>query len=87
MKKRILATLCVLVMTLGCAQAGAFFGGLLDNPVVIMVLEECGDVPAAEFDECAVAALKGVVDPDTATIQDYLKAAKALQEMTEEYTE
>ena len=85
--KALMATLCVLIMTLGCAQVGSFFGGLLDNPVVIAVLEECGDVPAAEFDECAVATLKGLVDPDTATMQDYLNAARKLQELSEEYGE
>jgi hypothetical protein len=85
--KSLFAVVCVFVMTLGCAQLGDFFGGLLDNPAVIAVLEECGDLPAAEFDECAVETLKGFVDPDTATMKDYLDAARKLQELSEDYGE
>ncbi len=77
--KTLFATLAVLLMVVGCAQMGDFFGGLLSNPVVVAVLNECGELPAAEFDECALGVLTGLVDPDEASIADYLRLAQQLK--------
>jgi hypothetical protein len=85
--EKCIATLCVLVMALGCAKMGDFLGGLLDNPVVVAVLNECGELPAAEFDECALGVLTGLVDPDEASVADYLRLAQELRDQLDEEVE
>lgn len=88
--KSIVVTLSILVMavgTFGCAQFGDFLGGFLSNPVVVKVLEECGDLPAEEFDACAVFTIRNLVDPNEVSISDYLKLAQELQDATSEDVE